>query len=311
MNNLEKSEILFFYESKYSQPNGDPFTGEQRYDEETKKVLVSDVRIKRFIRDYWNEIGKPIFVINPDPDNKLTAGQRFKQLFEQRNDKSQSAREFAKTLIDIRAFGAVVPIQKDKKSKSENTSNKEDETDAFNITGAVQFAILNPSLNSVDLMPFQNTSTFVSKEGDKQGTIGTSSNVPYALCKIHGWINPATAKKSNLTQDDVNQLFTALWHSINNSNTRSKSNQNSVLLFQIVYSSDNQKYYGTDRLVDINSEKRQEQIRNIGDFEFNFKELQNAAISDKIKEIRYYSEIPAINTAIKAMGEKFKPLTIS
>ena len=36
----EKSEIIFLYESKYSMPNGDPFTGEQRYDEETKKITV-------------------------------------------------------------------------------------------------------------------------------------------------------------------------------------------------------------------------------------------------------------------------------
>ena len=50
----KKSELLFLYESTYSMPNGDPFTGEQRYDEETKKVLVSDVRIKRFIRDFLN-----------------------------------------------------------------------------------------------------------------------------------------------------------------------------------------------------------------------------------------------------------------
>ena len=46
-----KSEILFLYDSTYSIPNGDPFTGEQRYDEETKKILVSDVRIKRYVRD--------------------------------------------------------------------------------------------------------------------------------------------------------------------------------------------------------------------------------------------------------------------
>ena len=65
-NNLpvQKSEILFLYESTYSVPNGDPFTGEQRYDDETKKVLVSDVRIKRFIRDYFVETGVDVFVVN-------------------------------------------------------------------------------------------------------------------------------------------------------------------------------------------------------------------------------------------------------
>ena len=33
---MKKSEILFLYETSYNIPNGDPFTGEQRYDEETR-----------------------------------------------------------------------------------------------------------------------------------------------------------------------------------------------------------------------------------------------------------------------------------
>lgn len=53
---MKKSEILFLYETSYNVPNGDPFTGEQRYDDETKKILVSDVRIKRFIRTYLEEV---------------------------------------------------------------------------------------------------------------------------------------------------------------------------------------------------------------------------------------------------------------
>lgn len=311
MNNLEKSEILFFYESKFSQPNGDPFTGEQRYDEETKKILVSDVRIKRFIRDYWHQNGKPIYVLNPDPDNKLTAGQRFKMLFEQRLDKNLTPREFAKQLIDVRAFGAVIPIQKDKKkAKSEDVESKEDNADAFNVTGAIQFAILNPSLNSVDLKTFQNTSIFVSKEGVKQGTIGTSSNVPYALCQIHGWINPHSANASGLTQTDIDDMFSALWHSVNNVNTRSKSNQSCVLLLQIVYVNNNDKLYGTNRLLTLKTDKQQEQIREMEDFTLNFDNLKAAAASPKVKEIRFYTEIATIATAINALGDKFKPLTI-
>ena len=58
-----KSEILFLYETTYNIPNGDPFTGEQRYDEETKKILVSDVRMKRYVRDYLASHGKEIYVI--------------------------------------------------------------------------------------------------------------------------------------------------------------------------------------------------------------------------------------------------------
>ncbi len=59
----QKSEILFLYETNYNIPNGDPFTGEQRYDEETKKILVSDVRMKRFVRDYLSSKGETIYVV--------------------------------------------------------------------------------------------------------------------------------------------------------------------------------------------------------------------------------------------------------
>ena len=46
MSNLKKSEILFLYESTYNIPNGDPFTGEQRYYEETKKNEGSVSQLK-------------------------------------------------------------------------------------------------------------------------------------------------------------------------------------------------------------------------------------------------------------------------
>jgi CRISPR-associated protein Csh2 len=308
MNNLEKSEILFFYESKYSQPNGDPFTGEQRYDEETKKVLVSDVRIKRFIRDYFFDNNKIIFVINDksqiaEGSKESGASARMKGLREKfKNDedvknakKGESGLALLRKCIDVRLFGGI------------STEEKE----AVNITGPVQFAMLNPSLNSTDLRIHQNTSLFSSSADKSRGSIGTTSVVPYAFCQIHGWINPNSAKESGLTQEDVNDMFSALWNSVNNSNTRSKSNQSSVLMLQIVYNNTNDKIYGTDRLVNIKTEKQQEQLRSMDDFTLDFEELENAASSNKVKEIRYYSEIPIINKAIQSLGNKFKPLTIS
>lgn len=299
----EKSEILFLYESTFSMPNGDPFTGEQRYDDETKKVLVSDVRIKRFIRDYWSHNGQTVYVMNPDPENKLTAGLRFKQLFDARTDKNQTTRDFVKTMIDVRIFGAVVPIQKDKKGGSD------DDASAFNLTGAAQFALLNPSLNQVDLRMHQNTSHFVSKAGDKQGTIGTTSVVPYALCQIHGWINPYTAKLSGMTESDADEMFTALWKSINNANTRSKSNQNSVLLLQVIYQNPDDKLYGLDRLIKIKNKegKRDEQLRNSDDYEVDFQAFLEKVNSPKIKTVRFFTEVQNIENALnnKPKFEKF------
>jgi len=310
-NLIEKSEILFLYEGKFTVPNGDPFTGEQRYDDETKHILVSDVRIKRFVRDYFieqnqiNEGKYEVFVFNDksqiaEGSKESGASARMQSLwvkyYPKKPDKKQlekAALELMQKCIDVRLFGGI-------------STEKEA---AVNITGPVQFALLNPSLNKVDLRIHQNTSVFSSSADKSRGAIGTTTVVPYALNQIHGWVNPYSAKSSGMTDDDVKELFVAMWNSINNSNTRSKSNQSSVLLIQIVYNNPNDKLYGTDKLIAINSSKEEEQIREMTDFEFDFSQLGVAATSEKVKEIRFYTEIAAIEKRIKALNNsKIKPL---
>ena len=304
---INKSELLFLYESTYSIPNGDPFTSEQRYDDETKKVLVSDVRIKRFIRDYFQENGQDIYVANPDPENKLTGGQRFKMLFEKRADKNMSARDFALSLIDVRMFGAVIPIQREKGKKK--TEEDGENVSAFNLTGAVQFSILNPSLNKVDLRMHQNTSTLISDVGNKQGAIGTTTVVPYSLNQIHGWINPFSAEHTGLNESDISAMFKALWESVNNANTRTKSNQNSLLLIQIVYDEPNKKLYGVDRMIKFDEEKRKmrdEQIRNSDDYSLDFTELQKISDNDKVSAVNFYTEKAEIENQLNSLPKFVK-----
>ncbi len=301
---MEKSEVLYLYESKYSIPNGDPFTGEQRYDDETKRVLVSDVRIKRYVRDYFIEQNQmdegkyEIFVFNDktqvaEGSKESGSSARMQSLWAKYYPKKpekkmleKAALELLQKCIDVRLFGGI-------------STEKEA---AVNITGPVQFALLNPSLNKVDLRIHQNTSVFSSSADKSRGAIGTTSVVPYALNQIHGWINPYSAKNSGLTEIDINELFVAMWNSINNSNTRSKSNQSSVLLIQIIYRNPNDKLYGTDKLISISSSKEEEQIRDIEDFSFDFSLIDNVAKSEKVREIRFYTEIEAIQNRILALN---------
>ena len=303
-NLMEKSEVLYLYESKYSIPNGDPFTGEQRYDDETKRVLVSDVRIKRYVRDYFIEQNQmdegkyEIFVFNDktqvaEGSKESGSSARMQSLWAKYYPKKpekkmleKAALELLQKCIDVRLFGGI-------------STEKEA---AVNITGPVQFALLNPSLNKVDLRIHQNTSVFSSSADKSRGAIGTTSVVPYALNQIHGWINPYSAKNSGLTEVDINELFVAMWNSINNSNTRSKSNQSSVLLIQIIYRNPNDKLYGTDKLISISSSKEEEQIRDIEDFSFDFSLIDNVAKSEKVREIRFYTEIEAIQNRILALN---------
>lgn len=312
-NLIEKSEILFLYEGKFTVPNGDPFTGEQRYDDETKHILVSDVRIKRFVRDYFIEQNHitpnkyEVFVFNDksqvaEGSKESGASARMQSLWAKyspkKPDKKQlekAALELLQKCIDVRLFGGI--------------STEKDA--AVNITGPVQFALLNPSLNKTDLRIHQNTSVFSSSADKSRGAIGTTTVVPYALNQIHGWVNTYSAINSGLTEADINELFAAMWNSINNSNTRSKSNQGSVLLIQIVYNNANDKLYGTDKLISINLDKEEEQIREMADYTFDFGKVGEIATSEKVKEIKYYTEISEIKNAIIALNQpKIKPMTL-
>ncbi len=306
---VEKSEILFFYETTYSTPNGDPFTGEQRYDEETKKILVSDVRIKRFIRDYFLEIGgHDVYVFNDrssvgEGEKISGAAARMKSLKEKykedtsilvetkKGKKEPDALKVMQKCIDVRLFGGI----------------STEEGDAVNLTGAVQFALLNPSLNSVDLRIHQNTSVFSSSVEKSRGAIGTTTVVPYALNQIHGWINPYSAVHTGLTESDIQLMFQALWNSINNANTRTKQNQNSLLLLQVVYSEPNKKIYRLDKLIKLNSKKAtEEQIRSIEDYTLDFSEFKEVVSKDIVKEVRYYTESEEIEKQFQSIN-KFKP----
>ena len=331
----EKSEILFLYESKYSIPNGDPFTGEQRYDDETKRVLVSDVRIKRFVRDYLLELGYEIFVVNDKSqvasEAESGAASRLNVLIEKyKNDPEivQKTVELAQTELTLESETAPVDKMKRGKSKAKRDSGinvvklltrcidvrlfggiSTKEGMAVNLTGPVQFALLNPALNKCDLRIHQNTSVFSSSAEKSRGAIGTTSVVPYSVCQIHGWVNPFSAKNSGLEQADLDKMFAALWHSVNNANTRSKSNQSSVLLVQIVYNDVTDKLYGTDKLLEISTEVQDEQIRDWSDFTLNLEKLKTAADSPKVKAINYYTENDALNNLIPKDG-KFKKMTL-
>lgn len=303
---IAKSELLFLYEATYTVPNGDPFTGEQRYDDETKKILVSDVRIKRYIRDQiaLEEPGA-IFVLHDPADARASKAAKGDK---KDADSGAAARATAlkvtdlesfTRLFDVRLFGGIVTA----------TGN------AINLTGPVQFAMLNPSLNRVDMRMHQNTSVFASSTEKTRGAIGTTTVVPYAVVQIHGWINPYSALKTGLTEGDIERALAALWHGIDNANTRTKANQSALLLLQVVYNSPNGKVYGLDRTIKAvpKGGKRDEQLRSRDDFELDLSAFQEQALeSDKVAEVRYHTESADLRAALEAIkSPKLKRMEIA
>ena len=313
---MKKSEILFLYETSYNIPNGDPFTGEQRYDEETKKILVSDVRIKRFIRTYLEDIeGEHIYV-----SEKTGAGKTDSKgvlTYIAQNEKWNPCQktdiaEIMKGLIDVRLFGGMSTLTTEETKKIKVNKN-ECTNGHVQFTGPVQFAALNPSLNRVNLKMHQNTSHFTSKGDKAQGAIATTTLVPYSVVQIHGWINPTVAKSTDLKEDDLKKMFKALWYGTGgegSSFSRSKVGQDSLLLLIIDYKENFDKLYGIDRTIKLEPNKgmKDEQIRSMDDYALDFTKLKELAKNDKIEKIRFYTEIDKIKNELN--GEKFEEMSL-
>ena len=311
---MKKSEILFLYETSYNIPNGDPFTGEQRYDEETKKILVSDVRIKRFIRTYLEDIeGEHIYVSENTGAGKTDSKGVLTWIAQKWNTNQETnIAEIMKELIDVRLFGGITTL-KDDETKKIKVNKKECTNGHVQFTGPVQFAALNPSLNRVNLRMHQNTSHFTSKDENAQGAIATTTLVPYSVVQIHGWINPTVAKNTDLKEDDLKTMFKALWYGTGgegSSFSRSKVGQDSLLLLVIDYKQDFDKLYGIDRTIKLklNEGLKDEQIRSMDDYDFDFSKLQELAKNDKIEKIRFYTEIDKIKESLN--GEKFEEMSL-
>lgn len=312
---MKKSEILFLYETSYNIPNGDPFTGEQRYDEETKKILVSDVRIKRFIRTYLEDIeGEHIYVSENTGAGKTDSKGVLTWIAQNWNTNQETnIAEIMKELIDVRLFGGISTL-KDDETKKIKVNKNECTNGHVQFTGPVQFAALNPSLNRVNLRMHQNTSHFTSKDENAQGAIATTTLVPYSVVQIHGWINPTVAKNTDLKEDDLQKMFKALWYGTGgegSSFSRSKVGQDSLLLLVIDYKQDFDKVYGVDRTIKLEPNEegmKDEQIRSMDDYALDFTKLKELAKNDKIEKIRFYTEIDKIKNELN--GEKFEEMSL-
>lgn len=247
---MNKREFLFLYDAKDCIPNGDPFTGEQRYDEDTQTALVSDVRLKRYIRDFIDDSYEDETIFYSDKNGKKTTGSRALELSSEKIkvkdrlvfDENKNLEQLKIQCIDVRLFGTVVAG----KDGQYNTQ----------ATGAVQFKMFNRTLNKVYLPTTQNTSVMPSKDGNEQGSIATFSYMPYGLFSCVGYFNPTTAQENLLQEDDLEKMKIALWNEINTKNTRSKTGQQSRLLIEIEYNDDYYKIPDIEYSVILKDEKK-------------------------------------------------------
>jgi CRISPR-associated protein Csh2 len=232
LKNLKK-EILFYYESRQN-PNGDPGFENQPRLMPDGTILVTDVRVKRTVRDYAkSKLGQTLFVDYGEDGNPVKADERAREIV--KNEKDIIA-GLLKSTFDVPLFGALVPIRAKQKEGEAGSAQK--------ITGPVQFGI-GRSVNQVQIINPMITGRFVGKEkkGDEQfSTFGKFYAVEYALIKIQGVVNPVNlgdylkdkAIKEKYASAE-STLFECLWNGTNSLVSRSKYPQRSVFFLEVTY----------------------------------------------------------------------------
>ncbi len=225
---MNNSELLFLYDAKMTNPNGNvDDENRPRMDYESKRNLVSDVRLKRYIRDYLEWQGKPLYVGKVD-GKTVNAEKRLEPLLSQlpgKVDKKSWNDEheawLLEQLIDVRLFGATMAV----KGLS------------LTFTGPVQFS-WGYSLNPVTVLESTITTHFSSTGTQDQGTMGRDYRVVYSFLSFYGLISGKRAQLTRLTEDDVRLLDEALVKSIPLLATRSKIGQAPRLYMRIEYVDD-------------------------------------------------------------------------
>lgn len=278
-----RSELLFIYDIRDGNPNGDPMDeNKPRIDEETGVNLVTDVRLKRTIRDYLHDFkGLEIFVREiADENGYIQDGKRRAKDFEENRERILSE------CIDIRLFGGVIPLGKRKQKRQKEEEEETSKGDSITYTGPVQFK-MGRSLHRVALKHIKGTGAFASKEGLKQATFREEYVLPYSLILFYGIINENAAKHTNLSEEDVQLLLEGMWNGTKSLISRTKAGQVPRLLLKVNYSRKNYHIGDLDRMVKLRSEIQHEAIRGPEDFCLDVSELVNRLRDEKgsIKDI--------------------------
>ena len=200
-------DFVYLFDVQDGNPNGDP-DGDNapRTDYETGQGLVTDVCLKRKVRNYvqikmgedqLNQIFvKEGAVLNNEIKKAYKAlDLKPKEKGKESDNKDKARQYMCEHYYDIRTFGAVM-------STGDN---------AGQVRGAVQLTFAR----SIDpVMTSEHTVTRMvvtdEKDKDKERTMGRKATVPYGLYRAHGFISAALARETTFSEDDLDLLWEAL-----------------------------------------------------------------------------------------------------
>ncbi|KUO58624.1 MAG: type I-C CRISPR-associated protein Cas7/Csd2 [Gracilibacter sp. BRH_c7a] len=206
---MNKVDFALIVSVKNANPNGDPLNGNRPRENYEGFGEISDVCIKRKIRNRLQDMGKEIFV---QSDERRTDGFRSlkdradgcAELKKAGKDKEEYARIACKKWIDIRSFGQVFAFKK----------GEEDNSVSIGIRGPVSVHSAM-SISPIEISSMQITKSVngeTGKDPDKKSpdTMGMKHRVEFGLYVIYGSINTQLASKTGFSADDSELIKKAL-----------------------------------------------------------------------------------------------------
>ena len=199
-------DFVYIFDVQDGNPNGDPDAGNlPRVDAETGMGLVTDVCLKRKVRNYVQTAkgqanGYDIFIKEKAVLNTLIDKAHDDSEVKAAKDKTEAARMFmCKNYYDIRTFGAVMSTGKN----------------AGQVRGAIQLTFAR-SVDTIATAEHSITRMAVAteKEADKQNggnrTMGRKATVPYGLYVCHGFVSANLAQQTGFSEEDLELFWDAL-----------------------------------------------------------------------------------------------------
>lgn len=208
MNN--RYDFIYIFDAQDANPNGDPDAGNlPRIDPETGQGLVTDVCLKRKIRDFVQLTGSAEIYVrsrailnaqNNDAWEAVAPEIEKKDRNKRPKDenKADALRNWmCSKFFDIRSFGAVMT----------------NEINCGQVRGPVQISFAR-SIDPIVAAEHALTVCAARKEDksiDEQiGIQGRKFTIPYGLYRAHGFVNPFLANQTGFSEDDLELLFQAL-----------------------------------------------------------------------------------------------------
>ena len=224
-------DFVVLFEVKNGNPNGDPDAGNMpRIDAETGHGIVTDVCLKRKIRNYVEMTkedipGYKIYIKDNVPLNNsdLTAYQnlgidpkKIKEEKKNRENLDQEIRDFMCTnFFDIRTFGAVM------------TTFVKDALNCGQVRGPVQLGFAE-SIDPIIPQEITITRVAITKEQDaerKNTEMGRKHIIPYALYRVEGYVSANLARKvTGFSEDDLQLLWEAIINMFEHDHSAARGN---------------------------------------------------------------------------------------